>query len=317
MSADNEAPERIQSFRLSRKITYVSPGENFVAKATILAGVPAKRVQINAYQNHDYDPIADIAAINPVDRYAAVKSLPFRPDKREIALSAIERRLDVETDNRVLLEAAGSGAILGLAKAEERLEGFVWNHNGADLRMEAVLILTESNKPNARDILLRIAMDPRFAGDEIRQAAVWGLGKAGLKHYASLISFLGDPDPDVVLHAIAGFGTDVPTNVIDDLIREVNEANLRRAPAASEALRQVGSDAALARLIQAARTNNAPSEWLLATLGRFPESKVRRALAGDPLLDRVSPILLLSGSSNWMAQEAVDSDLKFLNKQNL
>lgn len=317
MNADNQAPQRSQSYQLRGKIPYVAAGESFVGKASILAGLPARRVQLDAYRNQHYDPMADIAAANPVDRYAAMKALPFRPDKRAVAASAIEQRLDVETEMRVRLEAVGAGAALGSAKAQELLEAFVWNHNAADLRMEAVLILTESRKAAARSILLRIATDPRFDGDEIRQAAVWGLGKAGLRQYADLVSFLGDRDSDVVLHAIAGFGTDVPSPVIDDLIRALLEPNSRNAPAASEALRRIGSDVAVGRVIQAARADDAPSEWLLVTLGRFPESKVRGALAGDPLLNRVSPILLLSGSSNWLVQDTVDIDLKFLFKQDL
>jgi hypothetical protein len=317
MNADNQAPQRTQTYQLRGKIPYVAAGESFVAKASILAGIPAKRVNLDAYRDQRYDPMADIAAASPVDRYAAVKSLAFRADKRAVATSAIEQRLDIEPEMRVRLEAAGAGASLGSAKAQELLEAFVWNYDAADLRMEAVLLLTESKRVSARPILLRIATDPQFADDEIRQAAVWGLGKAGLAQYADLVAFLGDRDSDVVLHAIAGFGADVPAPVIDDLIRVLVEPNSPIAPAASEALRHIGSDLAVSRVTQAARGGEAPSEWLLVTLGRFPESKVRHALAGDPLLSRVSPILLMSGQSNWLAQDTVDFDLKFLLKQDL
>lgn len=82
-------------------------------------------------------------------------------------------------------------------------------------------------------------------------------------------------------------------------------------------VRRIGSDLALRRVVEAAHATADPSEWLLATLGRFPEANVRQALAVDPLLKRVSPVFLLSSSSNWMAQETVDTDLKFLTKQNL
>jgi hypothetical protein len=47
-----------------------------------------------------------------------------------------------------------------------------------------------------------VATEPRFAGDEIRQAAVWGLGKAGLQQYADLTRFVFDADREVALHAI-------------------------------------------------------------------------------------------------------------------
>jgi hypothetical protein len=62
---------------------------------------------------------------------------------------------------------------------------------------------------------------------------------------------------------------------------------------------------------------NGADSWALATLGRMPCGKVRAMLRGDPLLDRLMPLLLLSSSSNWIADDLVDIDLKFLLKQNL
>jgi hypothetical protein len=135
--------------------------------------------------------------------------------------------------------------------------------------------------------------------------------------YTDLLSFVGDEDRDVALHAIAGFGSDAPTNVIDDLISDLVSEDQHRAPAASEALRNIGGDAVLNALITTARQKKGADGWILATLGRLPSDKVRAALRGDPLLDRLSPLLLLSNSSNWLADDTVDIDLKFLLKQNL
>ena len=190
------------------------------------------------------------------------------------------------------------------------------DHDRAELRMEAVLILTELRAPAARDILNSVVTDPAFDGDEIRQAAVWGLGKVGLQQYGELVPFIGDEDRDVALHAIAGFGPDTPAPVIDTLIGELLSGDPTRSPAASEALRIIGSDLVLARLIAASRGRNASDAWILATLGRLPADRVRGALRGDPLLDR-APLLVLSDSANWIADDAVDIDLKFLLKQNL
>jgi hypothetical protein len=174
MDAVDDLSQRLQTYQLQGKSPYVAPGDRFVAKASILAGIPRQRSLLDSYRNDLYDPLADIAARNPVDRYAVIKSLPFRPDLKAEAINAVEQRLEVELDNRVLLEAAGAGTALGSAKAQQRLETFVWDHHAADLRMEAVLILTERRSDSARDVLLRVANDPRFMGDEIRQAAVWG-----------------------------------------------------------------------------------------------------------------------------------------------
>lgn len=89
------------------------------------------------------------------------------------------------------------------------------------------------------------------------------------------------------------------------------------APAASEALRNIASETALSCLIEAARGKNQTNGWILATLDRLNSNKVREALKGDPLLDRLGPILLLSSSENWIAEDTADIDLKFLLKQKL
>jgi hypothetical protein len=120
-----------------------------------------------------------------------------------------------------------------------------------------------------------------------------------------------------VLHAVAGFGSDTPEDVIVRLAAELVEGDARRAPAASEALRIIGSDAVLKTLVAIAREKKGGPNWVLATLGRLPAEKVRSFLKGDPLLDRLAPMLLLSDPSNWIADDAVDIDLKFLLKQNL
>ena len=183
--------------------------------------------------------------------------------------------------------------------------------------MEAVFILTELRGANSRAELILVATDEDFANDEIRQAAVWGLGKAGLKSYGDLLPFLEDGERDVVLHAIAAFGHDTPEPVVVQLIDKLISGHPRHAPAASEALRIIGSDLVIKNLIAAARENRGAVDWTLATLGRLPAEQVRSALNGDPLLDRLGPLLLLSSATNWVAEDTVDIDLKFLLKQNL
>ena len=322
MDGDDGGRPRSQTFALRDrrgvvKAAYVRSGDRFVGGASVLAGTPPRLASLSAYGHHVYDPLADLDAENAVDRYAAVKSLPFRPDLKAATLPAIETRLDAEVEDRVRLEAAGAGTALGSAKAIDRLAAMLWGQGRADLRMEAVLILTELQATGAREILNRVAMDSRFDRDEIRQAAVWGLGKAGLRQYDDLLPFIGDPDRDVALHAIVGFGEDAGQSVIDRLIADLIAEDHARSPAASEALRCIGNDLVLERLIAATRSLSRPDPWLLATMGRLPPHRVRSALAGDPTLDQLAPLLLLSDPLNWIADDAVDIDLKFLIKQNI
>jgi HEAT repeat protein len=315
---DGERPARPQRFQLRGKVPYVVSGEQFEAEASIIAGIPPRRASLGPYLQNKYDPLGQVAADDAVDRYAAVKSLPFLPEKKKEAMAAIEKRLHAEKEDRVLLEAAGAGAALGSEEAWARIgDFFVWGQERADLRMEAVFILTELGGDRSRDTLVKIATDAGSAEDEIRQAAVWGLGKTGLKRYVDLMPFLNDAERDVVLHAVAAFGSDTPSAVIDLLIAELTSGDKRRAPAASEALRMIGSDDALRQLIGAAEGKNISIDWILATLGRFPADKVRTALKDNPLLDRLGPLLLLSNTDNWLAEDTADIDMKFLFKQNL
>lgn len=89
----------------------------------------------------------------------------------------LEGRLDTEPDGRVALEAAASAGALGLARGAKRLSAVLWGES-LELSVKAILILTEMKAPFARGELTRAAA--RFVGDERREAAIWGLGKAGL-----------------------------------------------------------------------------------------------------------------------------------------
>ena len=218
MDAEDGGRPRTQTYKLRVKIAYVRPGDRFVGAPRSL---PAHRggaqpVDLQAQCLRSAGPLG---ADSAVDRYAAVKSLPFRPDLKR-AVSAIERRLDVEGEERVLLEAAGAGTALGSAKALDKLAAILWSQERADLRMEAVLILTELRAPGAREILNRVATDPRFEPTKSAKLRV-GIGKGRAAAIWDLLPFISDPDRDVALHAIVGFGDDADAEVIDRLIADL------------------------------------------------------------------------------------------------
>ena len=315
--ADAERKERKQTYTLKGKTPYVVPGETVQALTTFIAGTPAAKADMPSYLGRQYNPLNELQSQNNVDRYAAVKSLPHREDPRDTAVAALEHLIPNETEDRVALEAAGSAVILGSNLGEDRIADFVWNNDDRpDLRMEAVLILTELGRSTfTHDQLTRIAVHESFQGNEIRQCAVWGIGKAGLRAYDDLLPFIDDPEENVALHAIAAFGNDTPRAVIDQLIQDLIAGDPRRAPAASEVLRTISNTDVLTAMIEAARAN--PSGWLLATLGRLPPDDLRGALRADPLLEQISPMLLLSDADNWLAGEDMQTDISFLLKQNL
>lgn len=314
-----ERPARRQIYALRRKSAYVSPGDRFAAHATILAGAPSALVDLRTYLKKRYLPLMDLRSRNAVDRYAAVKSLRFRDDARARAVRALEHLLGRETDDRVALEAAATATFLGSNLGQEKITGFIWrNSDRPDLRMEAVLILSELGDNNfTRDELNRIAREPAFNDDEVRQAAVWGLGKAGLRRYADLLPFIDDADNNVAMHAITAFATDASRAVVDSLVRELSAGRPRRASAASEVLRTVGSDYVIDVLIEAAKDPRKVTDWILATIGRLAPDVVRQRLQDHPSLRRISPMLLLSEQENWLASRRLAADFTFLQKQHL
>jgi HEAT repeat protein len=259
----------------------------------------------------------DLQSLHDVDRYAAVKALRYREDLRGRAMHALEDLLHHETEERVALETAGAAAGLGSALGQDRIRQVLWGRGRADLRMEAIFIMTELRNTFAREELRRVADRRDLVGEEIRQAAVWGLGKAGLKAYNELLPFLDDADENVALHAIAAFGEDTPQAVIDALVQELRTGHPRRAPAASEALRIIGNRDVLEALVEAAQTAGKAPDWILATLGRLSPAQVQQHLAGTPLLQQVAPLLLIAQGANWLSTEAAISDISFLLKQDL
>jgi hypothetical protein len=313
MQPDGGAARR-QTYTLRGKNAYVRSGDRFKGDVSILAGAPDNLADISAFLRQNYQPLAALQEANAVDRYAAAKSLPYREDLHTAAVPALESLLKTETEERVALEAAGASATLGSALGQDYIGKVLWGDGRKDLRMEAVLILTELGSPFARSELVQVANDATLAGDEIRQAAVWGLGKAGLKAYDQILPFIGDPDENLALHAIAAFGSDTPERVIRQLVSELVTADSRRASAASETLRLIANGTVLKCLIEA---TNIEHDWVLATLGRLPAALVKPAIAETPLMKRLAPMLLMGEGANWLASEDRVMDIAFLAKQNL
>jgi hypothetical protein len=216
---------------------------------------------------------------------------------------------------RVALEAAASAAALGSAKGEDRIAKVLWDDETADMSMEAILILTELKTAFAREQLQRIASHNAWRDDERRQAAIWGLGKAGLKSYGDLLPFIADTEENAAFHAIAAFAPDTPKAVIEKLVALLVKGEQRTAPAASEALRVIANATVLDSLVEAINDKAGKVDWAVATIGRLPPDMVRAHLKGSPLLDRLEPMLLLAPGANWLANEDTLSNMAFLLKQ--
>jgi HEAT repeat protein len=288
-------------------------GSAFKAHVNILAGAPQSLADLAPYLDVHYDPITRTTSNDPLDRYAGAKALRFRPDLNSQAPQVLAALLALESEPRVALEASGSAASFDMDEGYRALSATLNNEERVDLSMEAILILTELRTPQACEYLSQSAKD--FT-DERRQAAIWGLGKAGAKSYVELLPYIADDDEEVAMHAIAAFGDDTPKIVLDRLVAILRQNDVRRSAAASEALRVIASPVALECLI-AGLQGCENSDWIVATIGRMPPTLVRERLNGTPLLASVQPMLLVAHGASWLATDDAVTDMAFLLKQTL
>lgn len=316
---DDGRQTRRYTYVLRGKNAYVKRGDRFSAESSFLAGSPAKLIDFSTYLTKSYDPVVGLREGNVGDRYAATKTIPHRPDVHQTARPIIEELVRGESDARVRLEAARAASALGMSAGDEHIGETIWDGHDAAMRMEATFILTELGKLDkyayAVRELTRIATNrDRFAGDEIRQAAVWGLGRAGLGAYHVLAQFLSDVDDNVVLHAIGAYGSDAPTEVIASLVNLLRNGNEREAAASSEALRIIDSEVAI-RELAGALGPHARRAWVLATLGRMSARKIGAILAGSPVLNELEPLLLTGQTGIWTTRPDVLDSIRFLQRQ--
>lgn len=311
---------RRQSYQLRGKNPYVRPGDRFLGETSIIAGVPARIVDPATLLGQNWAPSADLRSASTTDRYAAAKALALTAQGAAAgAIRELETALDSEQEPRTALEIAGALARLGADRGFQYLADATRRQDDAFpsfLRMEAVLILSEIPGERAAATLDAVAGNDALRGDEIRQAAVWGLGRKGIRRYEHVAKYVADSEGDVALHAIAALAEDAPREVIDGMVRRLIDSPDQRARAAiSAALARIGSPAVAAALHEATRINDSP--WLLATLGRLPEAALAAAQIPGELFRAIKPVTLLSEPNNWLAGRGSATDFQFLLQQDL
>jgi len=316
--ADSNRPEKNYTYTLKGKNVYVSVSGKFKAESSIIAGAPTSLTNLSSHLTRNYSPINDLESIDTIDRYTAIKSIPHLDNIPNNAIRLLEHLLENEKDDRVALEAAGSATFLGSQSGQDLLSKFIWcNDERPDLRMEAVFILSELKNLFSRQQLLQIASSDKFQSDELRQAAVWGLGKSGLKAYKDLIPFIDDDDGDVALHAISAFGSDTPETVIKDLTQKLAIGNPRQAAASSKALTIISGHTVIDTLVRAYNNKPEQPEWIIATLGQINIELLNKRIGDAELMQKLTPIILANNTNNWLVDENISDDMRFLLKQNL
>ena len=309
---------RNQTYQLRGKSAYVIPGDTFTGLESIISGTVIRPINPSERLNDTWNPIELLNSEADIDRYVAAKALPFSDNiPQNQAVASLQNLIDNEADERVALEMGASLARMNSAMGFDFILHKIENPGAPYIPMEVVFILTEIADTNSVVELVRIATDEAYAANEIRQAAVWGLGKAGAKAYSQLVQFIDDDEDDVALHAIAGFDADTPNGIIDELVGLLISGNQRQKAAICMALPLIGTDYVIGRLIHVAGQDPDEKSWLIAALGQLSPNAVTEALQNNPLLDQIRPFFHLSQQENWLAPEEKNTDLRFLIAQNI
>jgi len=311
---------RRHTYRLNGKVAYSGAGTDFIGGASIIAGAPPRVVNPITLLSRTWSAATDLASATPTDRYAAAKALGHGAAvSKSSASQLLENALDVETEHRAALEIAGALARLGVARGFEYLSNATTMtdpHFPAYLRMEAILILSELSSDISAAALDAVAGSAALRGDEIRQAAVWGLGHHGIRRYDRIVNYVADPEDEVALHAIAALGSDATNSTVQAITQIlVASPDLRARAAASAALARIGSSLVASSLLAANASNQSP--WILATLGRLPQAALDGAHVPANLRLAIQPVALLTEANNWLATPESATGFQFLLQQDM
>jgi hypothetical protein len=312
---------RNQTYQLRGKTAYFVPGQAFLGESQFLAGLPAAKAAFPNPQQASWNPRDMLRSESPIDRYVAVKALGVVGGASDFpAISNIAER---DPEGRVALEAAASLARLGSDRGLELLRAAIGNPQIPFLRMEAILALSElQGTPLATrcaDLLTEYAQAEVLVGDEVRQAAIWGLGKDGLRAYARLLAFLDAQAQEELVHAVCAFGADAGDAIADELVAVLtNQASSerKRASASFVLARTIPARLSAPRLV-ALRTHATVGtrDWALATLGQMSPAGIRDFVADPALAAQLRPLQLTSPETNWTRSEQITEMLAFVRKQ--
>ena len=317
------ATGRNQTYQLRGKTAYFAAGDEFLGDSQFLAGLPAAKANLPDPEQVQWNPRDMLDSESPIDRFVAVKALGVVGSEADFpAITAIA---DYDPEGRVALEAAASLVRLGEDHGLELLRNAIANPQVVYLRMESILALSEFHgtelSQRCAELLAEYAGNEAFAGDEIRQAAIWGLGKDGLRDYARLLDFLDLPSDEERVHAVCAFGPDLGAEIVDALVAVLtnpNSSEQKTAGASYILAKVVPAALSIPRLLEIRNHNSARSRnWVVATMGQMSPAAVRQHLADATIAAKLEPIQLISAETNWTRSEQIGEMLAFVRKQSV
>ncbi len=312
-TADGKVKEYWQSRKWPAVHLYVPPGEGFKARETIVAGVVPPPEHL-ACPGAVWDFRSDLAAADEIDRYAAVKAAGAEMASDVVpALTAMAR--DEGQDWRLRLEAMASLA---------RIEPARWvppiGEIAADLtrslpeQMEAIFILSEIPAPQAAQMLAPVTAPTPGRHEEVRCAAIWGMGHHPGGDPDCLLPLLADPIDRVAIHASAAVSSLSPDAVCT--LRDGLRSGDKRIAAISAATlrdqRQIDA------LVEEASTTGTGRLWALRALGDLTRAEVEAAagpLLTPALLDALLPMWI--EHEDWLRTGDNEGAFRTLNEQQI
>lgn len=252
---------------------FVKVGETFTGGRDVVVAV-AEPANVDCLGRWNWEE--DLASADRDDRYAAVKA------GRHLGVAGSEQVLvrlatDPEEDWRVALEAA---AVLAKADPATWVPGISRSASNTQLpldqQMEAVFVLTELNVPAAADALDAVARASEDRNDEVRAAAVWGLGTGECADPTRVVPYLEDPSDRVALHAAASLPDTLDHTTLARLTDWLRKGRARQSAIAGAILARKRE---VASLHSVAADPSAPGHVAAThSLGSIPSSEVKAAL---------------------------------------
>lgn len=311
-SPDDKRRKYWQSRSWPERHLYLAAGDEFTAGSTIVAGVVEPITDLQC-PGETWDIAADLRAVDPTDRYAAVTAAAVAgASDLTAALEAIAN--DDGEDWRIQLEATASLARLDDAdrwiEPIQRIATDIERDEAE--QMEAIFILSEIPAPEAADALVAVAAPELGRHEEVRAAAVWCLGTGACAEPERLLEFTTDSDDRVALHAAAAIQT-LSDEIVETLRAWLRDSEPRRASVAAALLAHHGQVKAL---VAAATEGGTASLWALRALGDLSPGEVQRE-AGDDLTSDIQEALapLWIQHQDWLRTPENEAALPLLAEQ--
>ncbi len=274
------------------KFVYAKHGEFFGGDDKILAGSvePASHPSCSG---DSWDLEAALQSPDIAERYAAVKTVGVNKHRGLIdAISQISK--DSSQDWRLRLEAQIALACLEPEHWIKQITDQITHpHITAEHQMEAVLAISDLPSHTAANALNEIAGKTEMP-NELRAAAVWGLGQGAAAKPDMLLRYLNDTEPIVKLHAIAALD-ELPKHIQQTLLSWMTGTDAAQSSVAAQLLQRHSQVEAL---LDTCHLSYNARLWALKALGELPPPLVR-SLAGNRLTPDIEQILL----PMWLRQE--------------